>query len=250
MELPEPLTTPLKVKAVTKTAVDFILAKADELLVDPSLTLVKQIANNSFNPASFRLEYPFDPSILDILTDIHFKEAVELLHFHKYTALDIMGILKEPYGNRDYSEADIKSYIYYFYDLSGFSKWGQKEKQNFIGLYQKFDSTRFAYRRELASLTSGLDFEDSLISVGLKSYVSEISRDYIFRGSVKAIKLFETKISAEKIEDASELLSLMKDLHTLPDEFPRVGLKGDSPTILFPNLLPPPDMESKKSKIK
>ena len=248
IELREPLGAPFKVKVVTKTTADFILARANELLVGPSLALVTQIANYSYNPSSFKLEHPFDPIVLDILTDIHFKEAIELLHFYNYPIMDIMEILKEPYGNRDYSETDIESYIYYFYDLSGFSRWSLKDKQNFVGLYQKFDLTRHAYRRELASLTSGLDFEGSLIDIGLKSYVGDISRDYIFQGSVEAVKLLKAKISSGKIEEASDLVGLMKDLHTMPDEFPRVALKGGSPTNFIPNLLPPPAVEAKKPK--
>ena len=248
IELLQPMNSPTIIKQFPKAAQEFILGKANELLLGASFTLICELAKSSFNPRIINLKYPFDSVILEILTDVHFRDALELLHFYNYPTIDIIRILGDSYGDRDYSKEVIESYLYYFYDLSGFSRWSVKEKQIFVEFHRKFTSTRQAYRRQIASLTSGLDFEDSLISVGLKSLVREISKDYLFRASVKASKLVEAKTTTDNVTGANGWLKFIKDIHAIPDEFPMMGGKKDSFVNFIPFLPPPEDLEEKKKR--
>ena len=247
-ELAEPTDSPLNVPQLSKAATEFVLEQANELLMESSLTLLTEIANSKHNPGSINLEFPFDPRILDILTDIHYKEALELLYFFRCPATDMVKILGVSFGDRDYTASDIESYLYYFHDLTRFDRWSALDRQLFIDLYTKYPSTRHAYRRQIAFLSAGLDFEDALISAGLKSLAVEHCRDRILRTAIKATKHMELKTLDDNVKAASDWLNFILRLHEIPEEFPRIGGKSGSPTIAFPDLLPPSDLEKKDKK--
>ena len=248
IELKEPTDSPLNVPQLSKSATEFVLDQAKELLLDPVLTLTIELANSKHNPGSINLEYAFDPRILDILTDIHYKEALELLHFFRCPATNIVKILSVSFEDRDYTVSDVESYLYYFHDLTGFDRWSAIDKQLFIDLYTKYPSARHAYRRQIAFLSARLDFEDALIGAGLKSLAREHCKDRILRTALKATKHLESKTSDGNVKVASDWLNFISRIHEIPEEFPRIGEKGGSPSIVFPDLLPPSDLDEKDKK--